>query len=101
MNPLTIHTQKQGVSYWEHWNFAMGIACRLLISVLAFAMHAVLPFIGIEPRLDLEATSAFLEERNEWIGSAKEHGALTRGQAITTRAWLAENGFSADLQNMN
>ena len=72
MNPLTIHPQKQGVTYWEHWNFAMGIAFRLLISVMAFAMHAILPFISIEPSLDLEATSAFLAERNHWIGTAKE-----------------------------
>lgn len=74
MNPLTIHPQKQGVSYWEHWNFAMGIAYHLLICVLAFAIHALLPFISIEPTLDLEATSAFLAERNQWIGSAKESG---------------------------
>lgn len=74
MNPLTIHPQKQGVSYLEHWNFAMGIAYHLLICVLAFAIHALLPFISIEPRFDLEATSAFLAERNQWIGSAKESG---------------------------
>ena len=64
MNPLTKHTQQQGVTYWEHWGFAMSIACRLIISVWAFALHAMLPFISIEPKFDLEATAAFLEERN-------------------------------------
>jgi hypothetical protein len=31
----------------------------------------MLPFIPIEPRLDLEATTAYLAERNQWIESAK------------------------------
>lgn len=72
MNPLTKHTNEQGVTYWEHWVFAMGIAYRLFISVVAFAIHANLPFISIESRHDLEATSAFLEERNQWIESARK-----------------------------
>ena len=72
MNPLTAHTQKQGVSYSEHWGFAMGIAYRLLVSMIAFALHAMLPFISIESRFDLEATAAFLEERNHWIETAKD-----------------------------
>ena len=78
MNPLTTHTHEQGVTYWEHWSFAMGIAYRLLISVLAFVIHAVLPFISIQPRLDLEATSAFLAERNQWIGMAKQKHGIQR-----------------------
>ena len=72
MNPLTIHTKEQGVTYWEHWVFAMGIAYRLLSSVVAFVVHAILPFISIESRHDLEATAAFLQERNHWIESARE-----------------------------
>ena len=72
MNPFTTHTQRQGVTYWEHWGFAMGIAYRLLISVLAFALHAMLPFISIESNRDLEATAAFLEERNHWIETAHD-----------------------------
>lgn len=72
MNPMTKHTQEQGITYWQHWGFAMGIAYRLLISVLAFALHAMLPFISIESRHDLEATSAYLEERNHWIETAHD-----------------------------
>jgi hypothetical protein len=72
MNPFTEHTQKQGVTYIEHWCFAMGIAYRLLSSVLAFAWHAMFPFIRIECRLDLEATAAFIEERNRWIEGARD-----------------------------
>lgn len=72
MNPLTTHTQQQGVTYWEHWGFAMGIAYRLFISVWAFVIHAMLPFISIEPEFDLEATSAFLEDRNHWIETARD-----------------------------
>ena len=71
INPFTIHTQEQGVTYMEHWYFAMGIAGRLLISVMAFAIHAILPFIEIKQRHDLEATMAYLNERNEWIESQK------------------------------
>ncbi|NOR20648.1 MAG: hypothetical protein GQ538_11240 [Xanthomonadales bacterium] len=70
MNPFTTHTQKQGVTYWQHWGFAMGIAYRLLVSVMAFAIHAMLPFVTIESAHDLEATAEFLEERNHWIETA-------------------------------
>jgi hypothetical protein len=71
MNPMTDHPHQQGVTYFEHWSFAMGIAWRLLTSVFAFVLHALLPFITIEPRLDLEATAAFLTERNRWIETAR------------------------------
>jgi len=74
MNPFTIHTQQQGVTYVEHLYFAMGIAYRLFISVLAFAAHALLPFIDIKPEHDLESTIAYLNERNDWIESAKRAG---------------------------
>ena len=69
-NPLTAHPHRQGISYFEHWQFAMGIAFRLLASVVAFALHAILPFLPIAPRLDLEATAAYLKERNRWIEAA-------------------------------
>ena len=85
MSIMTTHPQKQGVSYFEHWEFAMGIAWRLSLSVLAFIIHAVLPFITIKRRYDLEATSAFLLERNRFIenaaAGAKHHSfglAMTR-----------------------
>lgn len=70
MTLFTAHPQEQGISYIEHYQFAMGIACRLLTSVVAFALHAILPFVPIAPRHDLEKTSAFLLERNQWIESA-------------------------------
>lgn len=76
MKAFTEHPHEQGVTYVEHWSFAMGIAWRLLRSVLAFALHASLPFITIERHFDLEATSAFLLERNEFIetAAAAAHG---------------------------
>ena len=52
----------------------MGIAGRLLASVLCFALHALLPFVTIKRRFDLEATSAFLLERNRFIESAAAAG---------------------------
>ena len=70
MNPFTRHPNHKGVSYFEHWFFAMGIAWRLLASVGAFALHALLPFLSIAPQHDLEATAAFLAERNRWIETA-------------------------------
>ena len=73
MNPFTAHPHRQGVTYFEHWCFAMGIACRLLISVVAFATHAILPSISIKPDLDLEATAAYLAERNRWIETARDN----------------------------
>lgn len=72
MNLFTAHLHKQGISYVDHWRFAIGIACRLLMSVVAFAVHAILPFISINPRLDLESTAAYLAERNRWIETAKD-----------------------------
>ena len=73
MNPFTTHTQQQGVTYVKHWYFAMGIAYRLFISMIAFAAHAILPFIPIKPEHDLEATIAYLDQQNYWIESAKKH----------------------------
>ena len=71
MNPFTIHTQQQGISYVEHMVFAMGIAHRLLRSVIAFTLHAVFPFLDIKVNVDLKSTAAFIEERNDWIESKK------------------------------
>jgi len=70
MNTFTDHPHDQGVTYGEHWNFAMGIAWRLLVSVAFFAIHALLPWITIQRRYDLEATAAFLLERNHFIETA-------------------------------
>ena len=76
MNAFTDHPHAQGVTYFEHWNFAMGIAWRLLVSVFSFVIHALLPWITIQRRYDLEATSAFLLERNHFIetAAAEAHG---------------------------
>ena len=76
MKPFTQHPHRQGVTYFGHWIFAIGIACRLFASVVAFALHAILPFISIDPSLDLEATAAFLAERNQFIetAAATAHG---------------------------
>jgi hypothetical protein len=71
MNPFLIHPHIQGITYWAHFAFAMGISLRLLRSVLAFATHAVFPFIGIDRSLDLTATSHFLQGQNEWIEGSK------------------------------
>jgi len=71
MNPFTSHTQQQGVTYLEHGRFAMGIAYRLFINMVAFAVHAILPFIPIKPEHDLEAIVAYLNKHNDWIESAK------------------------------
>ena len=79
MNAFTEHPHEQGVTYFEHWSFALGIAWRLLNSVVAFALHALLPFITIKRRFDLEATSAFLLERNHFIEAA---AASARDQEI-------------------
>ena len=70
MKQFNEHPHQQGVTYFEHWGFAMGISWRLFSSVIVFALHGMLPFMSIEPRLDLEATASFLEERNHFIGTA-------------------------------
>lgn len=87
MNIFTQHPRAQGISYIEHLGFAMGIARRLLKSVFAFALHAVLPFIPIDPQLDLEATAQFLEDNNDYIstvaGSVKRAYWRYRGKLTT------------------
>ena len=71
MNIFTNHTRQQGITYLEHMFFAIGIAMRLANSVIAFFTHAIFPFIGIQRSLDLEATTDYLQERNNWIESKK------------------------------
>lgn len=71
MNIFTLHTQQQGVTYLEHLYFAMGIAMRLLNSVIAFALHGIFPFIDINRQLDLEATARFILDKNDWIEGKK------------------------------
>ena len=68
------HPNEQELSYVEHLDFAMGIAWRLLRSVVAFTIHALLPWTTIEKQLDLEATSDFVLERNDFIEAAAETG---------------------------
>ena len=84
MTIFTEHPHDQGIGYYEHLSFAMGIAWRLLRCVLAFAIHALMPWITIEKKLDLEATSAYLLERNDFIETAAKAGQATQGsQPIT------------------
>ena len=72
MNLFTEHTEKQGVTYMEHLVFASRIAARLFRSVIAFTLHALFPFIGIQKELDLEATAAFILQENDWIESREK-----------------------------
>lgn len=86
MTVFTRHPHEQGIGYFEHWVFAMGIAWRLLSSVVAFTVHAILPFITIERRLDLESTAAFLAERNRFIEGAAAAGRVAP-DATPLAAW--------------
>ncbi len=78
MTAFTQHPHEQGIGYFEHWAFAMGIAWRLLRSVTAFFIHATFPWISIDKTLDLEATSAYLLGRNDFIETAAEAGHTDR-----------------------
>jgi hypothetical protein len=71
MNPFTQHPIEQGISYIEHADFALSIAGRLLVSVIAFFTHAIFPFISIEKSHDLEAMIDYLQQRNRWIEDAR------------------------------
>ena len=73
MNLFTEHTHKQGLTYIEHWCFAMGVAWRLMNSMAAFTVHAIFPFISIAGKYDFEETIAFMNERNEWIAYSREN----------------------------
>ncbi len=64
---LTRHPKAQGLTYLQHWRFAMRICWRLLRSALAFAIHAQLTFVTIDRGLDLEATAAFLLRCNQEV----------------------------------
>jgi hypothetical protein len=67
MNPFTEHPHRQGLSYVEHLVFALGIAWRLFNSVIAFSLHALFPFISIKRELDLEETTKYMRECNDWL----------------------------------
>ena len=92
MNPFTQHPQQQGISYREHLGFAMGIAWRLFIRAVAFALHAIFPFIGIKPALDLEATAGFIQEHNEWIEKMKRNMPSISGDTPPGRQQLPSQG---------
>ena len=49
MTIFTEHPHDQGITYFEHWGFAMGIAWRLLRSVVAFAVHGWLSAVSLYP----------------------------------------------------
>ena len=99
MNPFTAHPQQQGINYIEHWSFAMGIAWHLMISMVAFVLHAMLPFIPIAPRHDLEMTSAYLMERNQWIETSKSSAHLGKpsDQGANEPRNERRNAFAAEL----
>jgi hypothetical protein len=89
---LTDHPYAQGFTDGTHFAVAAGIAFRLLRSAycvrplrsaVAFAIHAILPFVSIEPRLDLEATSAYLLARNRFV----EQSALTNAIGKNTQEY--------------
>ena len=86
MNYFNEHPRQQGISYWQHLQFALGIAGRLFKSVIAFSLHAVFPFLDISRKLDLEETASFILTRNEWIENIKQE--KQHGQA---RALLDED----------
>ena len=98
MNIFVAHPQEQGVTYREHLIFAMGVASRLLRSALAFALHAVFPFIGIDRSLDLTATSRFLQERNEWI-ERQEPKALPNSAAAKPGQPLGQMPYFTSARN--
>jgi hypothetical protein len=80
MNIFNAHPQEQGISYTAHLLFALGIAIRLLRCVIAFATHAIFPFVGIRRALDLEATCRFLQNQNIWIENKKlEKRSISKG----------------------
>ena len=89
MNPFTQHTRQQGVTYLQHLSFAAGIAWRLSSSVVAFVVHAIFPFIGIDKTLDLEATVDYLQERNHWIESTALNG--VEAESNTIGHWLKKS----------
>lgn len=91
MNPFTQHTQQQGVTYLQHLFFATGIAWRLSSTVIAFAAHAIFPFIDIDKTLDLEATIDYLQERNHWIESAAMNEVEAENNTISH--WLKKGAW--------
>lgn len=83
MKLFTEHPHQQGITYLEHARFAAGIAYRLISSAIVFALHAIVPAIRIEQRLDLEATIAFLDERNRWIENSKAASFASSDESLT------------------
>ena len=95
MNLFTEHTHQQGLTYIEHWCFAMGVAWRLMNSMAAFTVHAIFPFISIARKLDFEATIAFIHERNEWIATTRKNKHIDSQSMNGLEQETDEPGFRA------
>jgi hypothetical protein len=67
MNPFTEHPHQQGFTWWRHFRFAAGIACRLLPGALNLALHAVVPAIPMRKGWQLKELAEYLNERNAYV----------------------------------
>jgi len=44
-----------GESWWQHFRFAIGIACKLMIASVFWMAHALLPFVPLPVKLNLDS----------------------------------------------
>jgi hypothetical protein len=65
------------------------VACRLLSSVIAFAVHAIFPFIDIDVTLDLKATTNFLQ--------VKQRGHVLKSTGVVPVAFEVTFYFHLDV----
>ena len=68
---FTKHPTEVGKTWLKHLFFCLMVCSRLLLSLIAFLIHGVLPFIPIPRLLNLEETSEWLYQKDRKLDSER------------------------------
>lgn len=60
---VTEHHRSEGMTYIQHFVYALTIAARMLASAACLILHSVFPFICPPRGLDMESMRDFLNEK--------------------------------------
>ena len=63
------HLADNKISYWKHFCFSAGVACRLIPTVLLLLIHAVVPILKIPKKLSISGASDYLFDKDYEIRS--------------------------------
>ena len=87
-------------TWWQHCQFAIGVAIRLIFTSIMFIIHALFPFIGIPRWLNIEDTIGFLEKENEDRAWKKSRVNDTDQEQKANKIMFSANDFSLTEKNL-